>query len=577
MDIPMAHLENTLIPDSIEIIPHSDFAVNTEKTISPFEAVDDESALFFDENQRRVVPQFKREQNEQIYQPDNTVEFTPDSFSVAAVLKKNLTYDSSKMYNIKICIKEPTENTLTWSKQLITIFGAAGARQLCPANIVINNQSNQPSSLYAEDYTTTDFVFVKTYDGNAMNQEKTSYLDVYTILNSRTNLWLTVQDTAAMFKNATASVTTWYNSPQIYQQRFTLNAPVADSSYEFSYYPKSVYTYHNWATNAPFFILERPNYGFVIISSEQFLNNLNANAKLIYETLFQIYAKTYIKTVFTNSWITDEPIEYMGSPDCKFKQNHKTISLDNMIAKSKFGCKLLPGEYKLQLLDIDSINAVIFSKTDSNNNLLFNKLFKTDPVKEQSQISLYTSKNTVIYYKKTVIKQLESKIQIKSSIEEDPACIDSYICTVTILPIKSSKHKIYTSKEYTFTLEHPERLYYLAATEASQDDTVESTLLLLDEYEYSPASGTAIAVIQVRHSMSPIAADVRQLGGGAPMEKQYDDYDLMDIGSLKGRPYRIGTSMVIKLPKRLEKYDAYIADAIAQRKVAADLAIIKYI
>jgi hypothetical protein len=75
----------------------------------------------------------------------------------------------------------------------------------------------------------------------------------------------------------------------------------------------------------------------------------------------------------------------------------------------------------------------------------------------------------------------------------------------------------------------------------------------------------------------PLAADVRQLGGGAPPEKQYDDYELLDIGSLKGRPYRVGTSMIIKLPKRLEQYDEYIVQAIDRRKVAADMAIIKYV
>jgi hypothetical protein len=571
MDIPMAHLEDDIVPESIEVIPDDSFSLNTETIINPFDIISDETSIFFNQDNSRIVPTLKRENNTYVYQPDSTVEFSPDSFDVSAIIKKNLTYDSSKTYHVHLGVN----NDLTWAKQLITIFGSAGTRQICPANIIINDQSNLPSSLTAKHYDQIDFTFVKTYDGNALNSAMTSYLDVATILKQRTNLWITVSHIDEAFP-VNKTNTCRYTSPQIYNQSFVCSDPIASNTYEFPYYPKNLYTYHQWMINAPFYILERPNLGFLIISSEQFLNNLSKNAKLIYETLFQVYAKTYLKTVFKHSWITDSPVDYLNNPTCTLKRNHAIISLPDMITDSHFGYNFSKNEYTLQLLDLDAKSAVVYSKTDEYQNLIFSKLLKTDPIKDQNQISLYTSKGTVIYYEKTVIKQIESKIQVKTSIEEDDTCVNSYICKVTVLPIKSSAHKIYTSKEYTFTLQYPKRLYYLVATQATRDNAHESDLYLLDEYEYSPGSGMAIATIQVKYSSAPIATDVRQLGGGAPPEKRYDDYELMDIGSLKGRPYRIGTSMVIKLPKRLEKYDAYIADAISARKLAADMAIIKY-
>ena len=577
-DIPVAHIENGIMPDTIEILPYEDFVLDTEKILNPYDSVSDDTLLFFNENGQKITPAFKRENNNFIYQPENTTEFSPDEFDVAAVIKKNLSYDSSKIYNIQIGVNE-LNNNLAWSKELITIFGSAGTRQLCPANIVINDQSGQPSSLVLDDYTKADFLFVKTLDGKAFTQSLSSYLDVDTILRSYTNLWLTMSNTSDAFLTPNAPASYRYVNPQIYNQAFSATSTICvNEDYEFPYYPKSIYTYHHWFIGTePFYIIERPSRGFIIISTESIFKNLQTNAKLIYETLFQVYAKTYLKTNYEHSWITNEAVDFLGSSSNRLKRKHKAINLSSMIEKSSFGCQMESNDYALHTLDIDSAAAVIYDEADTNANLFFRKLLQTDPVKPQNEISLYTSKGTIIYYKNAVIKQIESKIRCKVSIEEDESCVNNYIYTVTILPLKSSKHKIYTSTEKTFHIQYPERLHYLVATATTQESDEESTLLLLDEYAYSPASGMAIAEIHVAYESIPVAADVRQLGGGAPPEKQYDNYELLDIGSLKGRPYRIGTSMIIKLPKRLEKYDEYIAKAIDRRKIAADLAIIKYV
>ena len=45
---------------------------------------------------------------------------------------------------------------------------------------------------------------------------------------------------------------------------------------------------------------------------------------------------------------------------------------------------------------------------------------------------------------------------------------------------------------------------------------------------------------------------------------------MFDIGNLNGRPYRIGTGAVVKLPKAYKPYENEILAAINKYKVAAD-------
>ena len=61
--------------------------------------------------------------------------------------------------------------------------------------------------------------------------------------------------------------------------------------------------------------------------------------------------------------------------------------------------------------------------------------------------------------------------------------------------------------------------------------------------------------------------DMRVRGGGLP-ESEPDNFDCFDIGHVNGRPYRKGGSVIITLPKRLEKYKDIIEDTINQYKTA---------
>ena len=77
-----------------------------------------------------------------------------------------------------------------------------------------------------------------------------------------------------------------------------------------------------------------------------------------------------------------------------------------------------------------------------------------------------------------------------------------------------------------------------------------------------------ICTVQVAFDGDPAAYDIRMLGGGIP--EGYTDFEMFDIGNLNGRPYRIGTGAVVKLPKAYKPYESEILAAINKYKIAAD-------
>jgi hypothetical protein len=66
---------------------------------------------------------------------------------------------------------------------------------------------------------------------------------------------------------------------------------------------------------------------------------------------------------------------------------------------------------------------------------------------------------------------------------------------------------------------------------------------------------------------------MRQLGGGL-VEDTIDDFELLDIGHINGRPYRKGNTLIVTLPKKYEPYKDMILNAINKYKVGEDYPIV---
>ena len=68
---------------------------------------------------------------------------------------------------------------------------------------------------------------------------------------------------------------------------------------------------------------------------------------------------------------------------------------------------------------------------------------------------------------------------------------------------------------------------------------------------------------------------MRQLGGGL-VEDIEDNYNLMDIGHINGRPYRKTGTLVFTLPIRYKEYEDIILKAINKYISASDMPVILF-
>lgn len=558
--IPIGHIEKELYPSNIVIEKQPEFAKNTEKLISPYDVFDTNEQIFFNAAGDKTSVTLKRNGSQYAYEPNYLTEFSPDEFTAKALLKKNLTYNSSQKYNLRIAVNE-TDTDFAWSKQLISIFGDAPLRGICPASISVNSMSMQPISLINSSYSETDFVFVKSQDGSKLIS---GTIDLDTIMSTHTNVWLAIKDNGNIFDKAKGYASK--NSvPILYDAAFSI-----PDSYGYKVKTVPIFPFPTTAYNItfpfsgnPIVLLEKPNGAYIIISHENLFSDLKTNAKFIYEVLMSVYLKSYVLTKAASSWITNDPVDYLGTTRCPFGKTHIDIYLDELIDNTN--CVI----DSYELIDILVVSdSAIFLKKDNNNRLFFEKISGTvDPQKSNDVISIYTTKNTVIQYKTEVIKEIESNIQIDAEIT------DTGYCSVTVNPFKSSSHQLVIKDKNKFQIKEADRTYCLAALPIDQDGV--SVLMLIDSAEYIADGSTLLAKISVDYEATENCSDVRILGGGLP-ESCKADYEMLDIGNLYGRPYRVGTSMIIRLPERLEIHDTYIQEAINKNKNAADLAVIVY-
>lgn len=69
--------------------------------------------------------------------------------------------------------------------------------------------------------------------------------------------------------------------------------------------------------------------------------------------------------------------------------------------------------------------------------------------------------------------------------------------------------------------------------------------------------------------------DARTFGGGLP-DDQKDNYNLLDISHINGRPYRKGGDVVITLPKAVESHHEIVDKAVSKHISSGDRHIIIY-
>ena len=573
LDIPLAQIDKNIKVSDINFTPSDDFRKSIDKSISPYDTFDSGDYIFFDNNNNISDIKLELKDNKYIYNPGNTTEFIPSNFSMNATVKKNIVYNGFQKYNINVTV----DNLDNWPN-MISIFGDAYKRGVCPSNIEINGGSTEKSSLASGSIDDTDILFIKSKDGNVYSDG--TEIPITDLLKKHVNMWIAIEDTSLKIfaqNNGSSKITNRFKTLYIGEIQYNssnnyslLNGLGFNELSDIIKYNGNYSVIEPYVEDNPVVILHMDGYGFVVVSDAGFFNNLSDNAKIIYDVMAYVYFNTYIDTIEKTSWITNESIDFIGRPSIVLNKNHSVLNLDKMVDEVESDIQSF---YTLCRVNINSnyTKKVFFIEKDSNNNLYFGKFNlsgDTDPEKPNGYKSLLTTKNTIMYYDCAGIKQKESLISAQGIINNDTK--KNYI---NINPFYSSKNRLRISENKLIEIPQIGIVYNILATEIKENN--ESDIEIKRRSDGVDDGFIKIGEVIVEYTDLKICNDIRITGGGLP-ENMPDDFDMLDISNLYGRLIRRGTSLIIKLPKVYEKYDKYIRDAVNKYKNASTYIVLKY-
>ena len=573
LDIPLAQIDKNIKVSDINFTPSDDFRKSIDKSISPYDTFDSGDYIFFDNNNNISDIKLEHKDNKYIYNPGNTTEFIPSNFSMNATVKKNIVYNGFQKYNINVTV----DNLDNWPN-MISIFGDAYKRGVCPSNIEINGGSTEKSSLASGSIDDTDILFIKSKDGNVYSDG--TEIPITDLLKKHVNMWIAIEDTSLKIfaqNNGSSKITNRFKTLYIGEIQYNssnnyslLNGLGFNELSDIIKYNGNYSVIEPYVEDNPVVILHMDGYGFVVVSDAGFFNNLSDNAKIIYDVMAYVYFNTYIDTIEKTSWITNESIDFIGRPSIVLNKNHSVLNLDKMVDEVESDIQSF---YTLCRVNINSnyTKKVFFIEKDSNNNLYFGKFNSsgdTDPEKPNGYKSLLTTKNTIMYYDCAGIKQKESLISAQGIINNDTK--KNYI---NINPFYSSKNRLRISENKLIEIPQIGIVYNILATEIKENN--ESDIEIKRRSDGVDDGFIKIGEVIVEYTDLKICNDIRITGGGLP-ENMPDDFDMLDISNLYGRLIRRGTSLIIKLPKVYEKYDKYIRDAVNKYKNASTYIVLKY-
>ena len=587
-DIPLSYVDTQKLTYRINPVIESGFRNKVKKEVLPYENMNKNTICLFDKfgnliDHTELSKHFKREDDRYIYVPYGSTLFNPKTFEYSVTAKKNIRYNSKMQYDLKVCVmSEPLANSL------MPIFGDAPLKQLAPSNILVNSGSMSYSDLVVNSTKNKDIAFVNL--NSQTTDEQDEKFDSQDILKNMTNVFAFMSN--MNIKEYTKDTELDNVKIELYEQEdeatYRLKKPmiyddVVLYSNKFFNIPKdtSEIKYHNIFNDnkkTPIVIEEHIGKGFVVYCINDILYNSSLYSNIIYEIMFYVYSKSYIKTKSYTEWITDVMPEYVVVNNKLTKKDkfmsqielHKMLGL-NENEVTPYAINIDESKYPFVKFTGITNNYLTFEKDVSDNNSVYK-----DPSKPNDSISIYTSRQDVLYFNNFLYK-IDDSLEENMKVER----IDNMV-NVTIKPYRHSSSGIYikTLTSLNIPLSYINDLgnevqitnadYYIVC---KHNDSA-SYLEYIDSTIYSKKDGDILATIQIRQDETEILIyDMRQRGGGLP-ESEKDNYNCFDIGHIFGRPYRKGGSFIVTLPKRLEQHKDMLLETIKQYCAAEEYPII---
>lgn len=564
-DIPLAYINTNDTVQDIDANISIVCAKDTSKAVHAYDYIDDPDQIFYKSDHTPIENvNLHRSGNLYFYEPQGMTEYSPQTFTARALIKKKLSYDKDKSYNLKVTVIDDDDSN-TFSNSMIQIFGDAYNRNVAPKNIKVNGGELNVHSLTTGRYSDVDFVFAHSTDGNEISVGKGATFDqsIASILDGHTNVWLSTDKFGGMYtsgykedngnskkQHVEFTHPTLYPDVTSYEQTVD-SITIFDEKKVNVYFPKSRYKYE--FIGKSILILERKNSGYLIVTPTFILNDLKSNVHLVYEVMMYVFLKSYYLSDTMSSWITDEPVDYMAYYARKVNRRHKEITLDSLLQNADYE---IGSSYELVDVTVDTEpeDTVTFAGISQNGTMRFLKAGgRPDPQKQDGYISFLTTRLTVINYVQEDVNILESKLML------DYTIVDS-VGYITVHPFVSSSLRIHTASDQTLRISDPNVIHYLCSLPGVPE--IESTMQLIpfDQYD-EKLHGHILATIILKAKRATKLYDISIEGGGLP-EAAKDDYNMIDIGNTYGRPYRVGSTMIIRMPKKYKEYDPYIRAAV---------------
>jgi len=570
LDIPLSHVEKEFHPEKIITEISADFAVSKSEYIAPYQWFVTNDFIAFNEDKQVVDLPLRYNNHRYTYEPAGYKEFMPETFDFSFMAKRNDSYSSIEDYDLKVGVYNQA-GAKDFASRLMAIFGDASYRGISPANVKINGRDTNPEKLLTKDTKNLDWLIIQTKDAVTTKDGSVAAIDYNEIMKTGCNVWVTLSDEGmgAFMKKSDGPYT-------LEAKNISLNELGEERVYLFT----SSYSFQAKANNdydglnagafkvvldgsieSPVIILEKAARGFVVISHEKMFSEkaLKYHASFIYNILVSGYLKGYVSASNKELWIADDVVDYMGSVKTPLRKKHPSVNIQDMImGRAK---KFTVAEYTISKPD------VMLETIDTNGNAYFNKLLATDPKRQNGEVSVYTTQGTIMFYKQNEYLLIEDEVHFFTEIDDDENCY------VTIEPFVSSRNRMVVSKPKKMKIEYIDMQYDVYVLPIGVAG--ESEVMLVEHSKWKTMGSVAkVATIRVEFQGEPAAYDIRLLGGGLPSE--YTDYEMMDIGNIKGRPYRVGVAAVIELPKKYRIYDERIKESVNRYKVAADQMYVTY-
>ena len=346
--------------------------------------------------------------------------------------------------------------------------------------------------------------------------------------------------------------------------------------------------YHNIfnTEKAPIVIIEHIGRGYEIISTTEIIKDIPKYIQLMYEAIFYCFLNSYKKTESLSQWICSNVPDFQIESGKLVKKQYFMSNIDLF---NYFGLKA--SEFDIYSVNIYKSNGPIDPSQDlfepnstvhfigmSGGKLMFTQDVKEDspyfnePEKPMGWISIYDG-SKIIY-----LSELHYKIE--TNLEDKVFTVtNEYDLDVKILAFKSTSLGIDTQmpidKVIPFVktevnkierIREAEYLFYINLSNQNIDFTFKE--------DYKEDLGIALFTIKVYQTPDAVnIIDMRQLGGGL-VEDAIDNFNLMDIGHINGRPYRPTGTIVFTLPTKYKVYEDNILKAINRYISSTDIPVI---